>query len=389
MKKTRIFIRIRFAAIITVLLLTCLVIFPTYAQEDESRTDVLPAEYLDFLDRLPENVKELLPKEVFSDDPATVASAVEEMSSLSFLLRTALSMLGLHFNDCLMLLARLVGLVLLSAVIRSIKVTFLKESVAAACTFLINLVMLIALLSAGYETVLSVKDYFRTLGELTGALLPLTATLYAIGGNVSTAAASSSGLSVFMTVLEEFVGASILPFCSVCLAFCAIGAMNPSQRTGTLLSTVKKNYTLALTFLMMLLITMLAAQTTLTARADTLAMKSAKFAAGNLIPVVGGSVSELLRSVSAGVSYLRGTVGVCAVILLLLTLLPTLAELLLLRLTWQLGASFADLLSCDGEKRLMEEFASLCGYLIAAASICSSVLLLSLTLFIRCASAIG
>ena len=51
--------------------------------------------------------------------------------------------------------------------------------------------------------------------------------------------------------------------------------------------------------------------------------------------------------------------------------------------------ALAELLGCDAEKKLLEEFASLLGYLIAAVSICSSVLLLALTLLTHCASAIG
>ena len=64
-------------------------------------------------------------------------------------------------------------------------------------------------------------------------------------------------------------------------------------------------------------------------------------------------------------------------------------ELLLIRLTWQISASVAELLGCDSEKKLLEEFASLCGYLLAAVCICSSVVLLALTLLVRCASALG
>ena len=76
-------------------------------------------------------------------------------------------------------------------------------------------------------------------------------------------------------------------------------------------------------------------------------------------------------------------------ILLILSLFPTLVTLLLHRLVWQLSASLADMLGCDSERRLLDEIASLTGYLIAAVSICSSVLLLSFTLLAHCASAIG
>ena len=380
------------------LLIPCFLIFliafltlPIFAEPDASITSSqqLPNEYLEFLDRLPSDVKETLPDGLFSNDPATVAAAIEEMSHFSYLMRTVLSLVGIRLHDCFSLLAQLAGLVLLSAVLRTVKVAFVKETVARACSFCINLVMLISLLGVGYETLLTVTEYLDTLNKLTAALLPLTGVLYAMGGNVTTAVASSTGLSVFMTVLEQIVGNTVVPFCGLCLAFTVVGSFEPTLRIGSLLTTVKKNYTLILTFLMMLLLAMLSMQTTLAARADTLAMKSARFAAGNLIPVVGGSVSELLRTVSAGVSYLRGTVGICAVLLLLLLLLPTLIQLLLFRLTWQLGASLADMLFCDSEKRVMDEFASLCGYLVAAVSICSSVVLLALTLFIHFASAIG
>jgi stage III sporulation protein AE len=168
-----------------------------------------------------------------------------------------------------------------------------------------------------------------------------------------------------------------------------VNAMDSSVRVGTLLGSIKKNYTTLLSFLMMLLLAMLASQSILGAAKDTLAMRSAKFAAGSMIPVVGGSVAELIKTVSASVGYLRGTVGICGVLLLLLLLFPTLVELLLVRMTWQLGASLADLLGCDGEKKLLEEFASINGYLIAAVAICSSVLFFAFTIFMHCASAIA
>ena len=157
----------------------------------------------------------------------------------------------------------------------------------------------------------------------------------------------------------------------------------------SLLATFKKHYATLLAFLMMLLLAMLATQSALSASADTLAMRGIRFATGNLIPIVGGSVSELLRTVSAGIQYLRTTLGISAILLLLFLLLPTLIQLFLYRSVWQISAGFAELLGCDREKILLDEIASLSGYLIAAVSICSSVLFVSFTLLTRCASAIG
>ena len=351
--------------------------------------DTVPEEYHAFIEAIPKDIAELLPEGLFSERTDEVHEAVSRMSDFGYLLHTVLSLIGLRLADCGAILASVCGLLLISAVCRALRSSFRSEQVEKAFAFCATLSVTLALLAQSYRSLSSVTAYFKALGTVTAATLPIMGALYAMGGNVGAAVASSSGLAVFMTVLEELVGKSIIPFCGICMAFALMGALDASLRTGTLLTTLKKNYTTALTFLMMLLLAMLAAQTTLGARSDTLMMKSAKFAAGNMIPVVGGSVSELLRTVSAGVGFLRGTVGICGVLLVLFLLLPTLIELLLMRFVWQICASLADLLGCDSEKKLLDEFASLLGYLIAAVSICSSVLLLSLTLLTHCASALG
>ncbi|MBQ9131776.1 MAG: hypothetical protein IJX62_04825 [Clostridia bacterium] len=357
--------------------------------EEQDMEKALPDEYSQLLESLPEDMTDRLPDGIFSDDLDQVGESVAQMSDFSYLLRTVLSLVGLRLQDCAEILASICGLLILSALLRAFRASLRPNGSGRAFSFCSTLIILLALLRVGYQNITAVTDYFTRLNGITAASIPLMGALYAMGGNLSAAVASSSGLSVFLTVMEEIVGSSIMPFCGICLAFTAIGALEPSLRVGTLLATLKKNYTTVISFLMMLLLAMLSTQTTLGARSDNLAMRSAKFAAGNLIPVLGGSVSELLRTVSASVGYLRGTVGICAVLLLLLTLLPTLVELLLIRLTWQACASLADLLGCDTEKKLLEEFASLNGYLIAAVCICSSVLLLSLSLLIHCASALG
>ncbi len=373
------------------LLLSALLSVPIVAQESDIETsyEQMPKEYSTWLDSIPNDIKDSLPPELFSENTKESAGAVMEMSSFSYLFQTLLKLIGAEIGGCFKVLATVCGLLLLSAVCNALKTSFSGDGIGRAFGFCSTLVITLALMAQSYFCLEEVIEYFGNLNSVTTALLPLNGTLYAMGGNASTAVASSAGLSVYMTVLEEIVGKSILPFCGICMAFALMGSIDSSLRTGGLLSTVKKHYTTALAFLMMLLLAMLAAQNILGARADSLAMRSFRFAATNWIPVVGGSVAELFRTISAGVGYLRGTVGVCGVLLVLLMLLPTLVKLFLLRLTWLIASSVADLLGCEREKKLLGEFASILGYLIAAVSICSSVLLLALILLACCGTAVG
>lgn len=369
---------------------TLLLLFsPTVLAEDTKDTQKIPDAYQDFLGSLPPAVLERIPEGAFSETAEDVGGAVEEMSSFSFLLKTVLSLVGLRLGDCVKLLCSIMGILLLSSICRTFCASIKRAEIARAFSLMITLVITITIFATGFGTIESTVSYFQTLNTFTSAAVPLMGSLYVMGGNAAAAVATSAGLSMFMTVLEEFVGRSIVPFCGICLALALISACEGGPRLGGLLAGLKKNYTLLLSFFMMLLLAMLSAQTVLGASKDTLAMRSAKFAAGNMIPIVGGSVGELLRSVSASVGYMRSTVGICGVLLLLFLMLPTLIELLLARATWQICSFFAELLGCDGEKRLLDEFASINGYLIAAVAICSSVLFLTFTIFTHCATALA
>lgn len=364
-------------------------LFPVAFAEDVRETQKIPTAYQDFLGSLPPSLLESIPEGAFSENAEEVGGAAQEMSSFSFLLKTVLSLVGLRLGDCVKLLCSVVGILIFSSICRTFSTSFKRPEITRAFSLMITLIITVTIFATGFGTIESTVSYFKTLNAFTSAAVPLMGSLYVMGGNAAAAVATSAGLSLFMTVLEEIVGKSIVPFCGICLALALIGACEGVPRLGGILTSLKKNYTLMLSFLMMLLLAMLSAQTVLGASKDTLAMRSAKFAVGNMIPVVGGSVGELLRSISAGVGYMRSAVGICGVLLLLLLMIPTLVEILLVRATWQLCAFFAELLGCSGEKRLLDEFASINGYLLAAIAICSSVLFLTFTIFIHCATALA
>ena len=360
-----------------------------HEEEEEGFAEEMPEEFLALLDSLPEEIRALLPEGIFSQRSEEVGEAVGKMGDFFFLLEAVLSLCGMRLRDCVGLFASVMGILLLSSISKACASSLGSKRIEQAFSLCSSLVILLSLFSLSYRGFSSISSSFSPLNGISAALLPLTGVLYAMGGNLSAATASTAGLSVFMTLTEEVVGRSVLPLCGICLAFSLISALDTAPRLGTLVASLKKNYTTAISFLMTLLLAMIGTQTTLGAKADGLAMRGVKFAAGNLIPAVGGSVGELLRTVSAGVGYLRGTVGVAGILFLLLALLPTLLELLLLRMTWQLAASAADMLGCPVEKKLLEELASLVGYLIAAVSICSSILPVSLSLLAHCASALS
>jgi stage III sporulation protein AE len=150
---------------------------------------------------------------------------------------------------------------------------------------------------------------------------------------------------------------------------------------------LKKSYTTVLGVLTFLLSICLSAQSLLASRADSLAMRSGRYAIGQMIPVVGGALSGSLDTLAAGVGMLRGLAGGCGVILLFLTCLPVLLQMLALRTLFDLGATLAHLLGCAPESAMLGEASSLFGYMAAAVAMCTAVFIIAVGAFAASAAA--
>ena len=140
---------------------------------------------------------------------------------------------------------------------------------------------------------------------------------------------------------------------------------------------------------MTILVTSLGAQTTISAAADGIASKAARAVSSNVIPVVGGSVGETLRTVASGVSYMKDIIGVGGIIFIAVLVLPTLITLILTRLAFLLAAGVADMLGCDGESRLLGEIGGVYGMFVAVCAMASVMFIIAMYIFLKCTVAIA
>jgi stage III sporulation protein AE len=282
----------------------------------------------------------------------------------------------------------LVGLTLIAAVCGRLR-EGLGGTGGEMFGFCLRLALYTAMILQTAGMVETVTRYFDRLITLTGGLIPVMGVLYALGGNLGQAAVSGELMQVFLVVLQYISATVTPPVCAVCMSFSLMDALGTRLTLAPLCEQIKKWYASLLGLVMFLLSLALSTQSALMGRADSLGMKGVKYAVGNAIPMVGGAIAGTLSTVSAGVAAVRGICGVSGLMLVILLLLPTLAELLLARAVIRLTATVASMLACDGEAKLLGEMASLYGYLAAAASICAVVFMIALTLLIHSGTALS
>ena len=354
--------------------------------EDEAVT--MPPAYTALPDAIPPELEALLPDGLFSEDAEEALSATAELTDWRYLLNALASAVGLGLEDTVGLLCVLVGLILLAAVCGRLR-EGLGGSGGEILNFCLRLTVYTAIVLQTAGAVEVAQVYLDRLMALTGGMIPVMGTLYALGGNIGRAAVSSELMLVFLGICQ-YVSATVTPpLCAVCTSFSLMDALGTRLTLSPLCEQVKRWYASLLGLVMFLLTLALSTQSVLVGKADTLGMRGIKYAVGNVIPVVGGAVAGTLSAVGAGISLLRSVCGIAGIILVALLLLPTLVRLLLLRATLRLAATIASMLACDGEAKLLGEIASLHGCLAAAVSICSVTFVFALGLLIGSSTAIG
>ena len=349
----------------------------------------ISGEYSEMLDSIPEEVAELLPEGFYSEDAEEAADAVDKMNSPSYILKSVFSLLGANMGQALKLLAQILGLLIICALFGVLKNLFPSEALSGALTLCSTLGVAGVIVSSQQTFITMVINFVDKLNIFAAGMSPVMCALYALGGNVRSAVVSNGALLIFLNVCELFCGNSVLVVAGICMAMAFVTAVAPGVNLKSLGNAVKKTYTFSLGFVMLLLSFTLSSRTVLSARADSLAARSVKFIAGAFIPVVGGSVGDSLRAVGGSVDFIKATVGVGGIVIVVLLLLPTLVSLLMARMTFIFGAAAAEILGCEREGKLLGEMGSIYGYLCAVVSICSVTFILALNVFVHCTAAIG
>ncbi len=342
----------------------------------------MPDGYEDFMDALPDGTKDLLPDDIYSDDADKVADAVSEMSGVEYLLSATLGCFGSALGRVIPHTALLLSLIILSS-LGGLLSTHVSQSISRMFDMFSRLVLFGAIGGVAVSVLSDVKEFFSGLSGVTAAFIPLSATLYTMGGNISTALKSSSGLLVTLGIVQFISGVVVVPLFCFCLTMSLISSMASNVGVGSIGGSVKKVFMTALGIITAILSVSLSTQTIIASKADSLAMKGAKTFLGS-IPVTGGAVSSSLGTLVSSLELIRGTVGVGGIIILLLLLLPVIIQLWLMRSIYSLLGGFSGMLGMSGEHKFFMEVSELYGILEGVAIMCCVAFFVAMA--ILCAS---
>ena len=369
------------ALICAVTLLAALVFLPLTASAEER--DANGGGVTDELvGRLPDLVVERLPEGAGSED-------VSELFGAEYLTSFILSGISGEGSGFLSELLRLCGLTLISAAAMLVGRNLKSPRNAR----LVESAVLIAGASSAFSMMQGALGrafaYLEDAAELSRGLIPIVSGIYVAGGSTSSAAVSTAVIGATAAVIESVCISALAPVVYVCFGFVSVTALGGELDTSGIARTVRNCYVTLVTLSLVILTAMLSFQGSIAAASDSLAARTVKFAAGKLIPIVGGSVGDSLRTVGASLSLVKSTVGAASVFALLAIAVPPLVSLLLGRFMLNISAGVAALVGCSRMKKLFEELRGIYDVMCAVVAASSVELIIILTVFIKTALAIA
>lgn len=259
------------------------------------------------------------------------------------------------------------------------------QAVGIVCAASVCLV----LVGNGVFDLRELKSYLTSLSDVSTAMLPTVTMLLAATGNVTAAALTGQSMTLLCTVLEYLFSRVVFPLIAFSSGLCITGCIFGEKTAMSLSALLHKTASFVTVFFMSLLVFVTGVRSTLAAAADSIGIRTVKFAVGSFIPYVGGAVSEAVNAVGAGLGYVKNTCGIISVVVIFLLMLPPLISILLSKAVLGISCCVAQILDCSIEARLLSQLGGIYNCMLALIVSASVVFIFVLVTVISCGVRIG
>ncbi|NLC53679.1 MAG: stage III sporulation protein AE [Firmicutes bacterium] len=370
------------AVCFTVLLLAA---FPAHGQElnpvgpilDQEIAALDLEELSSFLARLDGETQALLPR---WDLRGWVEGGMK--LDLGALLKKVTAFLGREVVVNLHLLGRLLLLAVIGGVLVHFQQAWAGESIGNLVANIIYLVLMGLAIQSFTATMQLAYAALERVNGFVLAILPSIFTLLAAAGGITLTTVCHpvvwGGTGIVLSLVRNLV----LPLILVAGTVGLVSRLVEGFSVTKLAEVSRQGAVLVLTFLVTLFLGVISLQGVTVAAADGLGIQTAKFLTGNLVPLVGGVVSDSLE-LAAGCSLLiKNALGAFAALgVILLCAYPAL-KILVVAFIYRLAAAFVQPLGQDRLAESLQEIGKTVMVIFATVTVVGLMFFFCLTILI-------
>lgn len=367
--------------------LTVFIALPSSAEKSEKNggeetTELSPDTYIDELkEALPEEISELLPEGESGEDIVQNADA-------SYLIGISGKLLALSLSGIMKYFVCFLAVIFLGAFAQTMEESFSLEKNRSVTSLVASAIIALEAFALLYTFIDEVTVYTERINSFILTFAGVSASVILLGagsGEATLSLSVSAGVSaVSSTILTSF----LFPIIRICFACAIASSVTHNDRLGRIASFIRSTFTGLVAFISTVCAITLTFQSSVVQAQDSLAARGVKMAVGN-IPVVGGAVSESVRTLASSISLIKTYTGAVGIIGILLITMYPLASLFSARIALALSELSASILNVSSCESVLSEVKKLIDLLIACVCILSVFCIFMMSVFIKSIAAIA
>lgn len=339
----------------------------------------------DFKSIIPEDVAKLLPEGFENTDLKDISSLFNE----KYISGLFSALFEQHIKEAAKTLAQMLAIVLITALVEcagdclknaSSRMVFGK--IATLCCAIRLYVILYAVFELTKGCAENINAFMSSFGSILSAI-------YLIGGNILTAQSHMCWLAVLLTIVEKATVYLIFPIFEISMAITLVSSFDKGLTIKPVVSFLQNFTTWLIVFIMTVISVIMSFQTSISAASDSVSMRTVKFAASQSIPVIGGMVSESVKTLSSGLSLIRSATGGGAIIIILLTSLSPLLSMLLSKFALSVSGALSKMFGDAPLNDLINDSVRLINQMMAIIVILDIIYIYCLTVFVKTTAAVS
>lgn len=335
---------------ITAMVLLLVLFFPEIAwaegNESEKMTNEMLSAYTDFygeifadgMDSLEadeafaELLPDMKPKELLGK---LVRGEVEV--SFSSILQTLLQLLLKEVYSSLKVMVLILALAVLCSYLTGLQDSFGKEGVGMTAFYVCYIVIAGIASASFYQVAECVGGTVEQIALFMKMIVPIVITSLVSCGALVSASVFEPVLITIVELAVSLIQGIMIPLVMIATGMNIVNNLSDRFKTQKLVKFMNQTIKWGLSIMLTVFVSVAGLQSIATGGADELTVKLSKFATSNLIPVVGGILSESVETVMNCSVLIKNSVGIfgiiCLIVLAVLPLLKIAAILIIFRLT--------------------------------------------------------
>lgn len=263
------------------------------------------------------------------------------------------------------ILLTLCGMMMLGSVLEIFHSTLNKDSGRELFSVIISCAVVMVVVTPVVECIDKSADALIDYSFFTATFIPTLAGIMTATGQPLTGSAFNILLFGICQITGYLISRFFTPLLCGYLALATVSVICPTLQINQLINGMKTFVLWGLSLSLTVFLGVLSLQGVVASSGDQVALKTAKFMIGSLIPGIGGALSDLFIASQGWLEIAKNTVGVFGVIVTTATFLPIIIEIGLWYLALNCTSLVGSMLGQNQISGLVKSIGSTLGIMLA------------------------